>query len=63
VEEVVAAAVARLKKAWQEYQSNAAYDRDAVYLYLEPVFNQVRKWKRQGVADEYSLIALKQQGS
>jgi hypothetical protein len=60
VEEVVAAAVARLKKAWDEYQANADYDRDAIYLYLEPVYSRVRKWKRQGVADEYSLIALKQ---
>ena len=58
----IAAAVAKLEKAWDKYQANADYDRDAVYLYLEPVFNQVRKWKRQGVADEYSLIALKQQG-
>jgi hypothetical protein len=56
----IAAAVAKLEKAWDKYQANADYDRDAVYLYLEPVFNQVRKWKRQGVADEYSLIALKQ---
>jgi hypothetical protein len=53
--------VARLEKAWQEYQANADLGRDAIYLYLEPVSNQVRKWKRQNVADEYSLIALKQQ--
>ena len=60
VEDLVAAAVSRLEKAWDEYQANADLDRDAIYLYLEPVSNQVRKWKRQGVADEYSLIALKQ---
>jgi hypothetical protein len=60
VEDLVAAAVARLEKAWQEYRANADYDRDAIYLYLEPVYSRVRKWKSQGVADEYSLIALKQ---
>lgn len=60
VEDLVAAAVARLEKAWDEYRANADVDRDAIYLYLEPVSNQVRKWKSQGVADEYSLIALKQ---
>jgi hypothetical protein len=60
VEDLVAAAVARLEKAWEEYQANADFDRDAIYLYLEPVYSRVRKWKRQGVADEYSLIALKQ---
>ena len=60
IEDLVAAAVARLEKAWQEYQANADLDRDAIYLYLEPVYSQVRKWKSQGVADEYSLIALKQ---
>ncbi len=60
VQDLVAAAVARLVKAWDEYQENADFDRAAVYLYLEPVYNQVRKWKRQGVANKYSLIALKQ---
>ena len=60
VEELVAAAVARLEKAWDEYRANADLDRDAVYLYLQPVFDQVRKWKKEGVANEYSLIALKQ---
>ena len=60
VGEIVAAVVARLTKAWDEYQENADYDRDAIYLYLEPVFTVVRKWKKEGLADKYSLIALKQ---
>ena len=47
-------------KAWDQYQENADYDRDAIYLYLEPVFTVVRKWKKEGLADKYSLIALKQ---
>src|SRR4029077_16845432 len=60
VEDRAAAAVARLEKAWDEYRANADYDRDAVYLYLQPVFDQVRQWKKEGVANAYSLIALKQ---
>ena len=57
----VAAGLAPVKKAWDEYQANSEYDKNAVYLYLEPVFDLVQQWKKMGVADEYSLKALKQQ--
>jgi hypothetical protein len=59
-EDPVTAGVARATKAWKKYCSNRDYDRDAVYGYLQTVFELVQQWKKKGVADEYSLKALEQ---
>ena len=56
----VAAGIRKARKAWNEYQANSGYSRDAVYGYLEVVFNIIQGWKREGVADEHTLKALKQ---
>ena len=59
VEDPVAAGLARARKAWKEYQENREYDRNAVYIYLRVVFDVVQQWEKVGLADEYSLMALK----
>lgn len=61
VEDPVATGLARARSAWDKYRANADDDRDAVYVYLEAVFDLVQQWKKMGVADEYSLKALKRQ--
>ena len=58
--DTVAAGIKKAKEAWDEYQANSGYSRDAVYGYLEVVFNIIQGWKREGVADEHTLKALKQ---
>ena len=55
----VAAGIAKAKKAWDEYQANSEYNKDAVYGYLQVVFDFVQQWEKRGVALEYSLKALK----
>ena len=61
LEEPVAAGLALARKAWDEYQASAKYDRNAVYIYLQVVFDVVQDWKKMGMADSYSLKALKRQ--
>lgn len=56
----VSAALQRGRKAWKQYRADREYDRDAVYLYLEVVFDIVQQWTKKGMADQYSLQALKQ---
>jgi len=60
-EDPVTTGLTRARKAWDKYQSNADYDRDAVYVYLEAVFVLVQQWKKMEMADKYSLHALKRQ--
>ena len=55
----VRAGIAKARKAWDEYQANGEFSRDAVYGYLQVVFDLVQQWKKRGMADEYSLKALK----
>jgi hypothetical protein len=57
----VEAGFARARRAWREYEANRKFDKNAVYVYLEAVFDLVQQWKKMGVADEYSLKALKRQ--
>ncbi len=59
-EDRVALGVAGATKAWKKYWSNRDYDRDAVYDYLEVVFDVIQEWEE--MADEYSLEAVKRQG-
>jgi hypothetical protein len=58
--DAVTAGIRKARKAWDEYQANAEFSRDAVYGYLQVVFDIIQGWKREGVADEYTLKALKQ---
>jgi hypothetical protein len=55
----VAAGITKAKKAWATYQENREYEKNAVYGYLQVVFDLVQQWKKQSMADEYSLKALK----
>ena len=57
----VAAGIKKARKAWNEYLENSKYNKNAVYGYLQVVFDLVQQWKKKGMADEYSLKALKQQ--
>lgn len=61
LQDPIAAGLAQARKAWKEYRANAKYDRNAVYVYLQAVFDVVQQWKLGGRADEYSLKALKRQ--
>ena len=56
----VDAGFARARKAWREYEANRKVDKNAVYIYLQAVFDVVQEWKEMGMANEYSLQALKQ---
>lgn len=56
----VAAGIRKARKAWDEYLENSKYNKNAVYGYLQVVFDLVQQWKKKGMADEYSLKALKQ---
>jgi hypothetical protein len=56
----VATGIAKARKAWDEYQANSEYNKDAVYGYLQVVFDLVQQWEKRGVAPAYSLKALKQ---
>ena len=56
----VAAGIRKARKAWDEYQANVEFSRDAVYGYLKVVFDLVQQWDKKKLADEYSLKALKQ---
>ena len=58
--DTVAAGIKKAKEAWAKYQENSKYNKNAVYGYLQVVFDLVQQWKRKGMADEYSLKALKQ---
>lgn len=55
----VAAGIAKARKAWDEYQANCDFNKNAVYGYLQVVFDLVQQWEKKGRADEYSLKALK----
>jgi hypothetical protein len=57
----VATGLAKATNAWAEYKENREFDRDAIYGYLQTVFDLVQQWKTKGVADERSLEALKRQ--
>jgi len=59
IEDPVAAGLSRAKKARKEYLANVDLDRQAIYLYLQVVFDVVQEWRRLGKANEYSLEALK----
>jgi hypothetical protein len=56
----VRAGIAKARKAWDEYKENRKYNKNAVYGYLQVVFDLVQQWEKRGVADKYSLEALKQ---
>ena len=56
----VAAGIAKAKKAWATYQENSKYNKNAVYGYLQVVFDLVQQWEKRGMAEKYSLKALKQ---
>src|ERR1035437_4594642 len=58
--DTVAAGIKKAKEAWAKYQENSKYKQNAVYGYLQVVFDLVQQWKKGGMADEYSLKALKQ---
>lgn len=58
----IAAGVARATKAWKEYWANREYNRDAVYEYLEVVSDIIREWEALGMANKYSLEAVKRDG-
>jgi hypothetical protein len=49
----------RVREAWAEYWENREIDKSAVYGYLEEVFDLVQKWEKRGVAEKYSLRALR----
>jgi hypothetical protein len=55
---VVQLELARVKKAWTQYQTTR--DRDGVYIYLQAVFDIVSKWKEQGdtVAEFHRAFGL-----
>jgi hypothetical protein len=55
----VAAGITKAKEAWAKYQENSKYNKNAVYGYLQVVFDLVQQWEKKGMADEYSLKALK----
>lgn len=50
----------KVREAWKRYRANCDFDRNAIYEYLEVVFKLVQKWKKRGVAEKYSLKALKE---
>ena len=56
----VAAGIRKAKEAWAKYQENREYEKNAVYGYLQVVFDLVQQWDKKKLADEYSLKALKQ---
>jgi hypothetical protein len=58
--DLVRAGIAKARKAWDEYLENSKYNKNAVYGYLQVVFDLVQQWEKKGVADKYSLEALKQ---
>jgi hypothetical protein len=45
---VIQLELARVKKAWTQYQTTR--DRDGVYIYLQAVFDLISKWREQGDA-------------
>jgi hypothetical protein len=51
--------LAAVKRAWAKYRSTKG--RDAVYIYLEAVFNVVRRWQRLNCAIKKSQAALRLQ--
>lgn len=61
-EDPVVATVAMLEKRWDKYQADAGCSRDAVYDYLQPLFDTVQNWQRMRTAGKYSLRALKLHG-
>jgi len=48
--------LAAVKRAWAKYRSTKG--RDAVYIYLEAVFDLVRRWQRLNCAIKKSQAAL-----
>ena len=56
----VAAGITKAKEAWAKYQEDSKYNKNAVYGYLQVVFDLVQQWDKKKLADEYSLKALKQ---
>jgi hypothetical protein len=60
LEDPVVGGLERARRAWHEYEANRKVDKNAVYVYLKAVFDVVQKWKEMGMANEYSLRALKQ---
>jgi hypothetical protein len=44
----IAAGIKKARKAWDEYQANAEFSRDAVYGYLTVVFDLVQQWEKRG---------------
>jgi hypothetical protein len=53
--------LAEVRSAWQLYRSS--HDRNAVYLYLEAVFNLVTRWQRLHCAMKNSRAALRRRSS
>jgi hypothetical protein len=56
----IAAGIKKANKAWAKYQEDSKYNKNAVYGYLQVVFDLVQQWDKKKLADEYSLKALKQ---
>jgi hypothetical protein len=55
---VIQLELAQIKKAWIEYKFTRDRNRDAVYNYLQAVFDLVSKWRERGDASETSCRAL-----
>ena len=55
----VEAELAEIKRAWQIYQSTNS--RDAIYIYLTPVFRLVTRWRRLNCALKKARAALRLQ--
>jgi hypothetical protein len=55
--QVVKGDLAKVRDAWQKYQST--HSRDAIYIYLGSVFSTVRRWRRQNRVTRKFRLALK----
>src|SRR3984893_11400172 len=54
--EIVETNLAKIREAWNQYQSTN--NRNAVYIYLTAIYNVVRKWRRIDLVDDYCALAL-----
>ena len=54
--EIVKARLAKIREAWNRYQSTN--NRNAVYTYLTAIYNAVRNWRRIDLVDDYCALAL-----
>ena len=54
--EIVETNLAKIREAWNQYQSTN--NRNAVYIYLTAIYNVVRKWRRIDLVDDYCALAF-----